>query len=49
MDSLERASDALLALEGASQDAFKETCSSLEDKVLAGGPPNVDGVVGEAP
>ena len=40
VDSLKRAPDALLALEGASQDA------SLEDRVPAEGPPNVDEVVG---
>ena len=33
---------------GASQDASTEACASLEDGVLAGGPPNADGVVGEA-
>ena len=49
IDSLEQASDALLALEGVSQDASKEACASLEDVVSAGGSPNVDGVVVEAP
>ena len=48
MDSSVRASDALPDLEGASQDASKEACASLEDGVPAEGPPNADGVVGEA-
>ena len=39
----------MLALEGSSQDVSKEAYASLEDGVPAGGPPNVDGVVGEAP
>ena len=34
---------------GTSQDASTEACASLEDGVLVGGPPNADGVVGEAP
>ena len=49
MDSQERASDALLTLEGAAQEAPKESCASLEDKVLDEGPPDADRVVGEAP
>ena len=52
MDSLERASDALSALEGASQDSSKEACASLEDEVPAGGgggrPLNAAGVEGDA-
>ena len=48
MDSLEQAPDALLTLKGASQDAPKQACALLEDGVLVKGPPNVDGVVGEA-
>ena len=35
--------------EGASHDASREACASLEDGVLARRPPNADGVVGEAP
>ena len=49
MDSPERSSGALLALEGASQDASKVACASLEDGVPTGGPPNADGVMGKAP
>ena len=49
MDSPKRAFDALPALEGASYDASKEACASLEDGVSVRGPSNVDGVVGEAP
>ena len=49
MDSLERALDALLALEGASQDASREACASLEDGVSVEGPSNAEGVVREAP
>ena len=37
------------ALECATQDASKEACASLEDGVPAGGPPNVDEVISEAP
>ena len=48
MHSLERAFDALPALEGASQDASREACASLEDGVPAEGPPNADGVMGES-
>ena len=39
VDSPERALDALPALEGASQDASKKACASLEDGVLAEGLP----------
>ena len=49
LDSPERASDALPTLEATAQDASREACASLEDGILAGGPPNVDKVVGEAP
>ena len=49
VDSLELASGALLTLEGASQDASREACASLEDGVSVGGPPNSDKVVGKAP
>ena len=38
-----------LALEGASHDASREACASLEDGVPIRGPPNADGFVGEAP
>ena len=49
VDSPEQAFDALSALEGASQDASREACALLEDGVPTRGPPNADGVVGEAP
>ena len=50
MDSLEeRASDALSALEGATHDASKKACASLENEALAGGPPNADQAIREAP
>ena len=49
MDSLERAFDALLALEGATQDTSWEACALLEDWVPTGGPRNADRVVREAP
>ena len=49
VDSPERASDALPALEGAAQEAHREACASLENGVLTGGPPNADRVVGETP
>ena len=39
----------MLVLEGASQEASREACASLEDGVPVEGPPNADGVVGEAP
>ena len=35
-------------MEGASQDASREACVSLEDGVIAGGPPNAAGVEGKA-
>ena len=34
---------------GATQDASKEGCASLEDEISAEGPPSADKVVGEAP
>ena len=49
MDSPERALDALPTLEGATQDASKEACASLEDGAPTGGPPNADQAVSEAP
>ena len=49
VNSLEQASNALLALEGAAQDASREACASLKDGVPVGGPRNVDRVVREAP
>ena len=48
-DSPERASNALPALEGTAQDASREAYASLEDRALAGGPPNAYQVVSEAP
>ena len=36
-------------MEGVSQDASGEACALLEDGVSAGGPPDANGVVGEAP
>ena len=45
MDSQNEPPDALPALEGASQDASREACASLEDGVPAKGPPNAHGVV----
>ena len=48
-DSLERASSAFSTLEGATKDASREACASLEDGNLAGGPPSADKVVGQAP
>ena len=47
MDSLERAFDAQLTLEGAAQDVAKEACASLEDGAPAGRLPNTDRVVSE--
>ena len=38
-----------LALEGATQEAPKEACASLENGVPAEGPLNADRVVGEPP
>ena len=49
MDSPKRAPDAMLSLKGATQEAFKEACASLENRALAGGPPNADQAVSEAP
>ena len=49
MDSPKRASDALLALGGAAQDASKEACASLEDRIPTGGPPSAGKIMGEAP
>ena len=49
MDSPERASDALSALEGATQDASKKACALLEDEAQAEGPPNANQAVSEAP
>ena len=49
MDSLERASDALPALEGVAQDASQEACALMEDGILTEGPRNADRVVWEAP
>ena len=49
MDSPEQTSGALQALEGASPDSSREACPSLKDGVPTGGPPNADGIVGEAP
>ena len=49
MDSPDQSSKALLALEGAAQDASREACVSLEDGVPAWGPTSDDNVVGEAP
>ena len=49
MDSIERTSDALLPLEGFSQDASQEACASLEDGISTMGPPRADNAVGEAP
>ena len=49
LDSLERAFDANSYLEGATQEASRETCASLESGSIAEGPPGADKVVGEAP
>ena len=48
-NSLERAFDALPALEGAAQDTSREAYVSLEDGTPAGGPLSADKVMGEAP
>ena len=48
-NSPKRASDALLALEGATKDASKDACASLEDGTLARRPQSIDKVVGEGP
>ena len=49
VDSSKWALDSLPALEGATQEAPKETCVSLEDGVPDGGPPDANKVMGEAP
>ena len=49
VNSPKRASNVLPALEGATQDASREACASLEDGAPAGGLPNVDRAVSEAP
>ena len=49
MDSPERAPDSVPALEGSTQVALKEAFTTLEDRALAGGSPDVDQVLGEAP
>ena len=49
LDSSEQTSDALPALEGATQGVHREACELLEDGILVGGPPSTDNVVGEAP
>ena len=48
LDSPERASDAILALEGATQETSKEAYALLEYGSLARRPPDVNKVVGEA-
>ena len=48
VDSPDRASDALLALEGAAQEAPREPYASLEDGIPDKGPPNADRAIGEA-
>ena len=48
-DSPERAFDALSALKGAAQDAFREACASLENGAPVGGPLKVGQLVSEAP
>ena len=45
----EQASSALPTLEGTSQEASMEACTSLENGTPIGGPPSADNVVGEAP
>ena len=49
VDSLERAPDALSTLEGTAQEASRESCASPDDETPAGGPPNANQVVSEAP
>ena len=49
LDPPKQAFNALLALEGAAQGVPKETCASLEDGILAGGPPSANNVMDEAP
>ena len=48
LDSPERTLDALMALEGASQDTSKAACASLEDGAPAEGPPNADQAISES-
>ena len=49
MDSPEWASEAILALEGAAQEAFGEAGKAMEDGVPAGGPFDADKVARKAP
>ena len=49
VNSPKRASNVLPALEGATQDASREACASLEDGAPAEGLPNIDRAVSEAP
>ena len=49
MDSPDRASDPLPALEGAPQDAPREACAPPEDEIPDEGSPGVEEVVVEAP
>ena len=49
MDSLERAFDAFPTLEGVAQDASKEACAPLEERIPTGGPPSTSNVMGETP
>ena len=48
LDSPERASKAIPALKGATQEASREVSKALEDAILAGGPSDADIVVREA-
>ena len=48
VNSPEKAPDALPTLEGATQDAFKEACASLENEAPVERPPNIDKDVREA-
>ena len=48
-DSLERAFDALSALESVAQDASRESFTSSEDGTPSKGPPNANKVMGDAP
>ena len=48
VDSPKRSSDALLALEGAFLDAYREACASLEVGVLFEGLPNANRAISEA-
>ena len=49
VDSSERASGAFPVFEGATQEAPRATCASLEDGIPDGGPLNADRAVGKAP